>query len=103
MSISRKGDFFVWTYERLAGVKSERWGDKVPAAAEGIVTKIDDCRALLEGQYTRFEGSGQRGRSPIGSPMEWRFRSASPNEVLSEGLGYGRESFRIRWQKDASM
>ncbi|MBI3199234.1 MAG: hypothetical protein HYZ40_17340 [Rhodospirillales bacterium] len=99
MVIRRAGGSLVWTYDRKAGVTSERWGDKVAAAGSGTVEALDGCRAVLKGQYTRFDGSGQRGRPTVGSAMEWKFLQTAPGVVASEGLGYGRETFRLRWTK----
>ncbi len=42
---------------------------------------------------------GSEARPPVGSPMEWRFLQTAPGVVVSEGLGYGREPFQLRWRK----
>ena len=97
--VSRDGATLVWTYDRKAGVTSERWGDKVAAGGSGTVDALVGCRAVLKGSYTRFDGPGQRGRPPVGSPMEWKFLQTAPGVVSSEGLGYGRETFWLRWRK----
>jgi hypothetical protein len=99
MVVRRTGGSLVWTYDRKAGVTSERWGEKVAAAGSGTVDALDGCRAFLKGHYTRFDGQGQRGRPAIGSPLEWKFLQTAPGIVASEGLGYGRETFRLRWTK----
>lgn len=97
--VRRDGAELVWTYDRKAGVRSEKWGNKVPAAGAGTVESLNGCRAILKGHYTRYDGPGQRGRPPVGSPMEWKFLQTAPGVVTSEGLGYGREPFRLRWRK----
>lgn len=97
--VRRDGATLVWTYDRKAGVKSERWGDKVAAGGSGTVDALDGCRAILKGRYTRFDGPGQRGRPPVGSPMEWKFLQTGPGVVSAEGLGYGQEKFQLRWRK----
>jgi len=97
--VRREGDALVWTYVRNAGVTSPKWGDKVPAAGAGKVEALDDCRAVLKGRYTRFDGPGQRGRPAVGSPMEWRMLQTAPGYVASEGFGYGRETFQLPWRK----
>ncbi len=97
--VRRDGVKLVWTYDRKAGVRSEKWGDKVAAAGSGTVEMLDGCRATLKGRYTRFDGPGQRGRPPVGSPMEWKFLQTAPGVVTSEGLGYGRAPFRLQWRK----
>ena len=99
LTIRPSSDGIVWVYERLTGVKSDRWGDKVPASAEGKIVKTDGCRALLQGTYTRFENIGKRV-SAVGTPMEWKFLSTSSTDVSSEGLGFGKETFRVRWRRD---
>lgn len=99
MTIRRDGGSYRWDFERVAGASSDRWGDKSPAAAAGVVEKTEGCRALLKGRYTRYDGPGQKGRPAVGWPMEWKFLNVGPHEVLSEGLGYGRETFKMRWRK----
>lgn len=97
--VRRDGAKLVWTYDRKAGVRSEKWGDKVAAAGSGTVETLDGCRAILKGHYTRYDGPGQRSRPPVGSPMEWKFLQTAPGVVTSEGLGYGRQPFLLRWRK----
>ncbi len=99
MTIRREGGSYLWDFERVAGASSDRWGDKSPAVATGVVEKTEGCRALLKGRYTRYDGPGQKGRPAVGWPMEWKFLNVGPHEVLSEGLGYGREPFKLRWRK----
>ena len=97
--VRRNGATLVWTYDRKAGVTSDRWGEKVAASGSGTVDALDGCRAILRGHYTRFDGPGQQGRPPVGSPMEWKLLLTGAGVIASEGLGYGREAFRLRWHK----
>ncbi len=97
--VRRDGATLVWTYDRKAGVTSDRWGEKVAASGSGTVDALGGCRAILKGHYTRFDGPGERGRPAVGSSMEWKFLLTGPGVVASEGLGYGREAFRLRWHK----
>jgi len=99
MIISREGDKLSWTYERGPGVQTDRWGEKAAATGAGIVEKIDGCRAFLAGYYTRYEGRDARSRPAVGWPMTWKFMITEPDQAASEGLGYGREAFYMRWHK----
>ena len=101
--VRRDGARLVWTYDRKAGVTSDRWGAKVVASGSGTVDALDDCRAILRGHYTRFDGSGKTGQQTVGSPMEWKFLLTGPGVVASEGLGYGREAFHLRWRKSPGV
>ena len=95
VEIRRAGSEFVWTYDRAAGVVTQRWGEKPTARAAGKVTSVDGCAVELRGAYTAYGGT-QRA---VGSMMEYSMVFDGGLTMSGSGFGFGRERFGDRWVK----
>lgn len=97
--IQRESNALAWTYDREEGLATERWGEKAAAKAAGRVEKIEGCKAILKGAYTAYYGRGSTSRPAVGWPMEYIVELSAPGLLIGEGIGYGREPFRVMWRK----
>ena len=99
LTIGKKGDGYVWNYDRKVGQMSQTWGEKETAQGTGRVALIKGCRIELKGAYTAFGGPGARGRNPIGWQMDYALDLIAPKYLAGTGLGYGQKPFRVMFTK----
>lgn len=99
LTIDRKGDGYVWNFDRKAGQMSQTWGEKETAQGAGRIAVIKGCRVELKGAYTAFGGAGARGRNPIGWQMDYTLELVAPKYLAGTGLGYGQKAFRVMFSK----
>jgi hypothetical protein len=93
--IEKKGDGYVWNFDRKSGQMSKTWGEKETATATGSVSTIKGCQIELKGAYTAFGGAGQKGRNPVGWPMSYTLDLIAPAHLAGTGLGYGQKPYRM--------
>jgi len=92
LDMVRDGEVIRWRWERDPGVVTVRWGAKSKAAAEGTVTQLSGCAAVMKGVYTESTTSVQVGR-----PMEHRLSLVSPTRLEGTWYGAGREWLPVSW------
>lgn len=95
VTIQASDGTFTWEYTRDPGATSERWGLKEPAKAYGTVSRINGCEIDLDGHYTAYGGTPRA----VGSPMTYRMKYDGSRILAGTGLGWGRETFQVRWSK----
>lgn len=89
------GDNITWTYNRDAGVMSERWGLKQPARGDGSVRRVNGCEIEMGGFYSSYGGT-QRA---VGTPLDFWMTYDGSRRLTGTGLGFGKEKFEIFWLK----
>ena len=100
ISIRRDGSQLVWNYRRDPGAVNERWGEKVPATAEGAISSITGCKVEMKGRYTSYSGATPHiSNRAVGSSMDYVVTFDGGASLSGRGIGFGRQWFDVVWRR----
>lgn len=95
VQFKHEGKDIAWEYRREPGVVTERWGEKKPAIAKGIVTRVQGCEVEMKGAYTEYGGT----QKAVGYPMQYLVTFDGARMLQGKGLGFGKEWFEVQWRR----